>query len=177
MLNPITKYQEDSQFTFFWSGPFSNFHICEFLRIGNQSYNCTEQYYMAQKALFFKDYESYNKIMLETNPKEQKNIARGVKNFDINKWNKVCKDIMFDGNLAKYTQNQELQTLLLDTFPTILVEASPFDKIWGIGLGEEEAKKTHYMKWNGKNWLGFILTNVRVHIMNTKLIYKSLEQV
>jgi ribA/ribD-fused uncharacterized protein len=158
---------ENKDFTFFWSGPFSNFYTTYFVDSDNISYNCSEQYYMAKKALFFKDFEVYKLIMDEKNPKNQKKLARTIKNYSDKEWyggSIPAKKYMFEGNFLKYSQNEKLKNLLLETSPTRLVEASPYDTIWGVGLSEQSILIHSPSSWRGKNWLGDILTEIREKI-------------
>jgi ribA/ribD-fused uncharacterized protein len=99
--------------------------------------------------------------MKSKNPKNMKAFGRLVKNFDENLWNSVAQDIVYAGNYAKFSQNPKLLKALLDTGDRLLVEASPYDKIWGIGLSELDARKTSPENWKGLNLLGKILTKVR----------------
>lgn len=149
----------EEKFTFFWNGHFSNWHKCTF-KVEETTYNCTEQFMMAEKARLFNDQETLIKIMSIDSPKEQKALGRKVKNFDVNKWNTIAKDIVYIGCYAKFSQNEYLKKLLLETEGT-LVEASPYDKIWGIGLASDQPEAKNRNTWNGTNWLGEILTKVR----------------
>jgi ribA/ribD-fused uncharacterized protein len=88
---------------------------------------------MWNKAVFFNDHETAAAIIKSTQPREQKALGRQVRGFVENEWNKVCKDIVYKGNYFKFSQNPNLKSKLLDTYPTILIEASPTDMIWGIG--------------------------------------------
>jgi len=159
------------KYTFFWGGPFSNFHPAYFMDAAGNTYNCTEQYYMSKKALFFGDQHHYEKIMSESSPKKQKNYGRKVDGFDDKKWygefadDNPAKKHMFDGNYLKYTQNDKLKKMLLDTLGTELVEASPYDKIWGIGKRASDWGSDEKRFWRGKNWLGEVLTSVRDKII------------
>ena len=157
------------KYTLFWHGPFSQWHPCEFT-VDAVVYNSAEQYMMARKAKLFYDEESLAKIMAATSPKVQKALGRKVKNFDAEKWNFWCRGSVFDGNYAKFTQNPALLEKLLETRGTVLVEASPFDRIWGIGLGPNHPDAHDRSKWRGKNWLGQVLTDVRERIMAEKKI-------
>lgn len=148
------------KFTFFWFGPFSQWHICSFI-VDGIVYNSSEQFMMAMKAMYFLDDEVLAEIMATDSPKKQKGLGRKVNNFDADKWNLVCKDFVYKGNKAKFEQNHELKLLLLATEGTTLVEASPYDKIWGIGLSEHDPKSRDRSTWKGKNWLGEVLTKLR----------------
>lgn len=154
-----------TDFTFFWGGEFSQWYYSKFI-VDGVTYNCCEQYMMGQKALMFNDQETFEKIMKISNPKEQKALGRLVKNFNKEIWESKCKDIVYDGNYAKFTQNQRLYNVLLATKGTELVEASVEDKIWGIGLSETDPKAWDKSTWQGTNWLGEILTKLRDDLLN-----------
>ena len=131
------------------------------------TYNCAEQYMMAQKALIFKDQETFAKIISTLSPAQQKDLGRQVKNFDVDKWNLVARDIVYNGNYLKFSQNKRLLEKLADTKPmrpthdSILVEASPTDLIWGVGLAETDPLIFDRKNWRGTNWLGEVLTTLR----------------
>ncbi len=154
------------KFTFFWrtNSPFSQWHPCKFV-IDEIKFNSAEQYMMFKKALLFKDDEIAEKILASSQAPEQKALGRQVKGFDKTIWESECKNIVYDANYAKFTQNPKLKEKLLETEGTTIVEASPYDCIWGIGLGEEDPEHFDRSKWKGKNWLGEILTQVRDDIM------------
>jgi hypothetical protein len=157
----MTDYNPDN-YIFFWGGFLSNFYPASFT-VDNIAYNCSEQYFMKKKQETFDSSNDYlaTNILKETNPKYIKNYGRKVKNFDEKKWSEVRYDIMKKGVYEKFSQNKQLKDLLLNTNDKTLVEASPFDKIWGIGLNEDNAKVTHPCKWTGLNLLGKILMEVR----------------
>ena len=106
--------------------------------------------------------------MATTVPREQKALGRQVKNFDDAVWKKRCQDIVREGNRAKFTQNPHLRAELLATAGSTLVEASPRDRVWGIGLGASNWKAKHRQHWRGSNWLGQILTEVREELEQEK---------
>jgi len=147
---------------FFWSSssPFSNFYPSKFVENGIE-YNCSEQYFMAKKAERYKDYETLKKILNEKIPSKIKLYGRQVKNFDQKDWSLSSLQIMEQGNYLKFSQNSILKSMLRATGDKILVEASPKDKIWGIGLDENTALETPIDKWIGENKLGIALMNVR----------------
>lgn len=154
-----------TNYLFFWSektktGHFSNFYPCKFI-VNNLEYNCSEQYFMKKKQeLFDTDNEILaKKIMNEINPKNIKKYGRSVKNYDDEIWNKYRYKVMLDGVYAKFSQNPELKIKLLQTYNIVLVEASPYDKIWGIGFGAKDAL-LNINNW-GTNLLGKVLMEVR----------------
>jgi len=148
------------KFTFFWSGPFSQWHPSPF-EIDGVRYGCAEQYMMAEKARFFGDEMTEERIMGTTNPKAQKSFGRQVRGFQQDKWEAVARDIVKRGSRAKFDQNPGIKETLLATAGTTLVEASPYDRIWGIGLSGSDLRALDRKQWLGTNWLGEILTMVR----------------
>ncbi len=132
-----------------------------YFEIDGVKYNTTEQYMMASKARLFDDEETFNEIMNAKSPNEYKKLGRKVKGFDANLWDEKKMDTVVAGNKAKFVQNPDLKEFLLSTVDAILVEASPYDKIWGIGMDKETALKCNIDNWNGENLLGFALMEVR----------------
>lgn len=149
-----------SDFTFFYGGPFSQWAHSDFV-IDGKTYLTAEQWMMAEKARVFGDEEIRKKILATRDPREQKALGRQVKNFDPNKWNAVSRDIVYKGSYAKFKQNNFMQEVLLKTKGTLLVEASPTDCLWGIGLSADNPDAQEQSKWRGVNWLGEVLTKVR----------------
>lgn len=150
----------DEKFIFFWDGPFSQWEECEF-EIDGIKYNCAEQYMMAAKARLFKDDDVLERIMEAESPREQKKLGRLVKGFNTDRWNAIAREVVYEGNYAKFTQNNDLLEKLLATKGTTLVEASPYDCVWGIGMRETDKGVTNRDNWCGTNWLGEILTGLR----------------
>ncbi|ANB50836.1 hypothetical protein [Powai lake megavirus] len=132
--------------------------ICDDVEI---KYYNAEQYMMAQKALLFGDGDILLKILNEKNPSKIKSLGRKIVNFDNDYWNKYKYDIVASGNRLKFQQNPKLMEQLQNTGNKILVEASPYDKIWGIGLTAHQAINIPESKWPGQNLLGKALMQVR----------------
>src|SRR5271157_3358620 len=154
-----------NKYTFFWDGPFSQWSHSPFV-IDGQEYTCCEQYMMYKKAMTFGDTEIAQKVMETECPREQKALGRKVKNFDIPIWASIARDIVFRGNVAKFSQSGEHNFALMKTIGTLIVEASPYDKVWGIGMGAAEANNTPPSEWNGTNWLGQCITEVREYFLS-----------
>lgn len=160
---------ESLSFVFFWGENFANGYLsnwlpCEFT-VDGVKYWCTEQYMMAKKAELFGDSEVQSEIMLSKNQKEIKDLGRKVRNFDSELWDKNKIRIVYEGNLAKFSQNEDLKSKILNTGDKILAEASPYDKIWGIGRGIKDGDVINNPNnWYGENLLGFILMRVRDEI-------------
>ena len=125
------------------------------------TYKTTEHWMMAAKALLFKDRESFDKIISAESPKEVKALGRMIENFDSSLWQKESFDIVVQGNYYKFSQNQEMKNYLISTEKKVLVEASPLDKIWGIGLAADHENAAKPQLWKGENLLGFALMKVR----------------
>jgi len=135
-------------------------------------YCCMEQFMMANKALLFGDEEIYKQIMQCSDPKQMKALGRKVKNFDEAVWDEVKYSIVLNGNYLKFSQNPRLRDFLLSTGDCILVEASPYDAIWGIKMGQTDENVFNPLKWRGQNLLGFALMEVRDEI---RRVWKNAE--
>lgn len=160
------KERNKEKFTFFWDGTFSQWAASPF-KIDGVAFNTAEQYMMYKKALLFHDYKQTEKIMGTSNPRSQKQLGKEVMGFNKDRWERYCKGYVFDANYAKFTQNPKMLEELLATEGTSLVEASPKDNIWGIGLAEDNPKAQSRDTWEGTNWLGEVLTAVREEIKKT----------
>jgi ribA/ribD-fused uncharacterized protein len=149
---------------YFWGSIFSNFHPIDFIHQNNKFAN-SEQAFMWRKAIFFKDFEIALKILNTTNPQEAKSLGRKVKYYDDIKWNQIREQIMYEVNIDKY-KDEKLQGILLSTKNLIIVESSPVDKIWGVGLSKEDPRILDEKNWNGLNLLGKVLMRVREYYEN-----------
>ena len=132
--------------------------------LNNIQFSCCEQWMMYSKAVLFGDSESARAIALECSPGKQKEIGRKVNGFRDQIWNENRERIVYEGNVAKFTQNDELKRKLLSTGNYLIAEANPKDPIWGIGLSESDARKRYPSQWRGKNLLGKILMQIRDEI-------------
>jgi ribA/ribD-fused uncharacterized protein len=149
-------------FTFFFGADdaFSNWHQCRFAYHGVE-FTSVEQFMMFAKAKLFSDGESAEAILANRHPKQQKALGRKVKGFNLDTWEEKRESIVYVGCREKFSQNPGLRSLLLSTVPTELVEASPYDLIWGVGIGERDPLILDKANWRGKNLLGVTLTKVR----------------
>ncbi|CAN5291418.1 NADAR domain-containing protein [soil metagenome] len=151
-----------ANYTFFFTeaSPFSQWYRCTFV-LGGVQFMCAEQCMMYGKAQLFGDPEIAQKILAADHPKTHKALGRRVRGFAEPIWNAKRIEIVKAASLAKFGQNPELEALLLQTAPTELVEASPYDKIWGIGLAADDPRALDPATWRGQNLLGKVLTEVR----------------
>lgn len=124
-------------------------------------YKTAEHYMMAGKARLFNDAEMEKEILKATTPNQAKALGRKVKDFDPKLWDEHKYQIVTQGNLLKFSQNQKFKDFLLSTGDKVLVEASPYDRIWGIGMLETDNRAENPLLWNGENLLGFALMEVR----------------
>lgn len=158
-------------YTFFWGHTvpadgaltkacFSQWYPAAF-EIDGVSYPTAEHWMMAAKARLFNDSDILKQVLIAPDPKAAKVLGRQVGNFDDKVWKANARMLVTDGNFAKFSQNESLGQFLLATGDDVIVEASPRDCIWGIGLGAENPKAQHPDTWRGQNLLGFALMDVR----------------
>jgi ribA/ribD-fused uncharacterized protein len=123
---------------------------------------------MAEKARLFGDEAARAQILKASSPNAAKQLGRQVKHFDEQVWAESRFQLVVAGNLAKFSQNHELGNYLLGTGDKVLVEASPVDRIWGIGLAAGDAQAKNPEQWRGLNLLGFALMETRQRLQEGK---------
>jgi len=129
-------------------------------------YKTAEHWMMANKAALFNDFNTHQKIINAKSPGEAKELGRQVLGFDEQIWATNRYDIVVNGNIHKFNQHSVLADFLMNTKDRVLVEASPIDKIWGIGLSKDSEQIDNPYFWNGQNLLGFALMEVRDFLVN-----------
>ena len=160
---PISESSTQYRFFFKKSDFMSQWHPIHFI-VDGMTYNCCEQFMMAQKALLFHDYYIYQLIMEATLPQEQKKLGRYIAAFDDTTWDEHKMNIVKTANKAKFTQNPELLEQLRATGDDVLAEANPYDTIWGIGLKMNDPNAQDETAWPGQNLLGNILMQIRTEL-------------
>ena len=152
--SPKSGYK-NTHVVYFWrtESPYSQFHPATF-SIEDTKYSCAEQFMMSSKARIFDDPKSLASIMNTKVPAVMKKLGRGVENFDPDIWKMCCRQFVQEGNIAKFSQSAILLEELLSTGDRYLAEASPMDKIWGIGMAENNPLAKNPNNWKGTNWLG-----------------------
>ncbi|KAF2331198.1 NADAR family protein [Flavobacterium ginsenosidimutans] len=161
----------ESKFLFFWghqpdkSGKitktcFSQWWLSSF-KVDKVTYKTAEHWMMAKKAELFQDQEILEKILEADSPAEAKKLGREVRNYDDKVWLENRYEIVKEGNYHKFSQNADLKTFLLNTKERVIVEASPVDPIWGIGMASDHKDVLNPKAWKGLNLLGFALMEVR----------------
>ncbi|CAJ1314645.1 NADAR family protein [Paenibacillus nuruki] len=158
---------QSERFLFFYrdASPFSQWYPASF-ELEGQQFTSAEQYMMYGKAQLFGDRDIAARILQADHPRQQKALGRQIQRFDDELWNREAKNIVYRGNHAKFTQNPELLLVLLATAGQTLVEASPSDRIWGIGLSEDDPRIHQRATWRGTNWLGEVLIQLREDLLS-----------
>ncbi len=132
--------------------------------VGEVRYSCAEQYMMAEKARLFGDDQMEQEILATSDPATMKRLGKKVRGFDAGVWNRAKYSIVLNGSYAKFSQDPDLCGYLTGTGDAVLVEASPLDTVWGIGLGAKNERATDPVRWRGQNLLGFALMETRDEI-------------
>jgi len=127
-------------------------------------YPTSEHYMMAEKARLFGDEENRARIMRAGSPGAAKAIGREVRGFHEEEWGRERYGIVVRANVAKFSHHSELRAYLIGTRNRVLVEASPKDRIWGIGLEAKDPRAGNPLQWKGLNLLGFALMKVRTRL-------------
>lgn len=159
------------KFLFFWghqaskdgrltSACFSQWWPASF-EAGGLRYATAEHWMMAEKARLFEDHDAAEKIVVAGSPKQAKELGRQVRGFDSAAWDREKRRIVTEGSLHKFGQNVALRDFLQSTGEVVLVEASPVDRVWGIGLAADDQRAANPLLWRGDNLLGFALMEVR----------------
>lgn len=167
----IDTIASENKFLFFWGHQpskdgtitktcFSQWWLSSF-KVNGVTYKTAEHWMMAKKAELFNDNEVLNKIIKANSPAEAKKLGRQVKNYDDAIWLENRFEIVKEGNYHKFSQNPDLKAFLLNTDERVIVEASPVDPIWGIGMAGDHKDVLNPAKWKGLNLLGFALMEVR----------------
>ncbi len=146
--------------------PFSQWYRCRFINEHYWKFYSAEQYMMYHKAKLFRDEKTADLIMKTKSPRTAKALGRKVKPFIAEIWEKKRCSIVVRGNYLKFSQNPDLRKALLATKDKILVEASPQDKIWGVGMRSTNSRIHDPKLWKGLNLLGKCLMKVRKLIVD-----------
>ncbi|MFI6098283.1 NADAR family protein [Lentzea sp. NPDC051213] len=160
-----------AKYLFFWGhqperdgsigkGCLSQWWPCTFV-VDGVSFASAEHYMMWRKALLFSDTEVAARVLAASSPGEAKALGREVSGFSDPEWTAARLEIVVEGNLAKFGQDPALRSYLLGTGSRVLVEASPQDRVWGIGLVASDPRAADPASWLGLNLLGEALMQVR----------------
>jgi ribA/ribD-fused uncharacterized protein len=170
-LEVAVQRGESFDFLYFWGhtpkrdGPgkwvFSQWWEGHPFEVDGERYLTAEHFMMAEKARVMGDLETRAAVLAAKTPGEAKKLGRRVTPWDEEKWTAARFDVVVRGNEAKFGQHEALMGYLRSTTGKVLVEASPHDRIWGIGLRETDAAARDPRSWAGLNLLGFALGVVR----------------
>jgi len=157
------------KYIFFWNSPFSQW-LKSPIEHNGITFNTAEQYMMYHKALAFDDQIIADQILASNNPKEQKALGRKVKNFSNAVWDVQKYQVVLTCNLLKFWQNKGLLKEILNSKydNKTFVEASPYDKVWGIGMHEDDYGVEDAANWKGENLLGKVITETRKMLIHKK---------
>lgn len=147
---------DQSCFSQWWKSSFT---------VENIKYQSAEHWMMAEKAKLFNDEKMFKKIINASSPAFAKKLGSQIEKFDEKTWDKHKFDIVIKGNFYKFSQNKSLKEYLINTGQRVLAEASPIDKIWGIGLSKDNKNIENPLLWEGKNLLGFAIMKAREQII------------
>ncbi|AUG77137.1 hypothetical protein CFP65_2297 [Kitasatospora sp. MMS16-BH015] len=148
------------------TGSLSQWWPSEFT-VDGVGYATAEHWMMAGKARLFGDEEIVPRILAARTPAEAKKLGRLVRGFEDEVWAAARFELVVAGNVAKFGQDEALRTYLLNTGQRVLVEASPMDRLWGIGLAAADDRATAPDRWRGLNLLGFALMEARTRLAAT----------
>lgn len=154
-MNIICFHNPDEE-----NGFLSNWYLSKFA-VNEIEYTSMEQYMMYQKAIYFNDNDIAEQILETQDVAQIKGLGRLVSNYNDNIWNGIRQIIVYEGLIAKFTQNENFYKNLKDTKNAILAECAVRDCIWGIGLSMTDPKRLDINEWKGQNLLGYSLMLVR----------------
>ncbi|WP_320064208.1 NADAR family protein [Micromonospora sp. RTGN7] len=135
-----------------WPAPFT---------VDGRVFDTAEHWMMWRKAVLFGDDEVAQRVLTVGHPQQAKTLGRRVRGFDETRWAAHRYDIVVAGGIAKFAQHDDLRAFLLGTGDRVLVEASPVDRVWGIGLAADDPDAQDPARWRGENLLGFALMDAR----------------
>ncbi|MDR7383654.1 NADAR family protein [Promicromonospora iranensis] len=141
-------------------GSLSQWFVAPF-EVAGERYATAEHWMMAEKARLFRDPDAERAAIDAPNPALAKAAGRAVRDFDGDVWARERFEVVVRGNVHKFAAHPDLQEFLLRTGSRVLVEASPRDRVWGIGMGAKNENAENPAAWRGLNVLGFALMEAR----------------
>lgn len=157
-MNIICFHNPDEE-----NGYLSNWYPSNFT-LNDVNFSSMEQFMMYRKAICFNDEAVAAQILSTNDVAEIKALGRQVSGYDENMWNGIRQIVVYEGLLAKFSQNGELETKLKATGNALLAECAVKDRIWGIGLSMKDSDRFDKKRWKGQNLLGYTLMMVREHL-------------
>ena len=154
-MNIICIHNPDEE-----NGYLSNWYPVKFT-VDSVAFSSMEQFMMHKKAVYFGDYNIAKRILASNDVAYIKELGRLVSNYNESYWNGIRQIVVFEGLLAKFSQNESLKEQLKATNGSILAECAVKDRIWGIGLSMNDPNRLDINRWKGQNLLGYTLMMVR----------------
>ena len=154
-MNIICFHNPDEE-----NGYLSNWYPVKFT-VDSVAFSSMEQFMMYKKAVYFGDYNIAKRILASNDVAYIKELGRLVSNYNESYWNGIRQIVVFEGLLAKFSQNESLKKQLKATNGSILAECAVKDRIWGIGLSMNDPNRLDINRWKGQNLLGYTLMMVR----------------
>ncbi|HVV12830.1 NADAR family protein [Amycolatopsis sp.] len=172
-VDELLRAGQQVEYLYFWGhrpgpggvgpGCLSQWWPAEFV-VGGLRYATAEHFMMSEKAMLFGDADIAGQIRRAPEPADAKALGRQIRGFDEQVWARHRCEIVIEGNLAKFGQHPQLRDYLRATGDAVLVEASPVDTVWGIGLAADDERAARPQTWHGLNLLGFALMEVRARL-------------
>lgn len=163
-MNVVCFHNPDEE-----NGYLSNWYKVSF-NVDGIEFSSMEQFMMYRKAIYFNDFASAEQILETDDVAEIKSLGRGVTGFEESSWNGIRQIIIYEGLVAKFSQNESLKKMLLGTGKDILAECAVKDKIWGIGISMKDPDRFDKAKWKGQNLLGYTLMMVRDKLLTKQFL-------
>ena len=163
---PKTEWVKTDTHLYFWNSLYSQWYLCDFEDKDWQRYSSAEQYMMVKKAELFENFDIAEQIKNTISPKVIKELWRKVKNFDEKTWKNHRFEIVKEWNYLKFSQNKDLLNYLKEHRNLILVEWSPYDKIWWVWLHFQSEEIKDEKNWKGLNLLGKAIMEVRKELVD-----------
>lgn len=151
------------------NGCLSNWHLSDFT-VNSIKFSSMEQYMMYCKAVRFQDKNTASQILATTDVAQIKAYGRSVAEYDDHIWSGIRQIVVYEGLMAKFSQNADLSEMLKNTGDALLAECAVRDRIWGIGISMTDPNRLIPSKWNGLNLLGYSLMMVRKTISGSNFV-------
>jgi len=165
----VAQADPESRPVLFWKDTDRNGYLSNWARspliVKGQAFNCVEQYIMWSKAVIMSDGTREAEILATTDPQRQKRLGKSVHPWNKALWARHRSQVLYTAVKAKFSQNEGLRCRLLATFPRPMAEASPSDKVYGIGIAPDDPRAQDPENWRGENLLGQVLEQVRTELL------------
>lgn len=159
-----TNGKEKLEFVFFWGGHYSQWAASPFYHDGNY-FPTAEHFMMYHKCMAFKDTQRAQMVLDLEGPDQVKAVGRQIEAYTDAVWDAIRFDIVVMGNVLKFSQNPDFFEVMRNDCEKCIVEASPYDRIWGIGRSETDPNLDDVDEWDGLNLLGYAIMEARERLL------------